>query len=105
MYVDGRLAVHVATRDIGERLMGEISARLGSAATLVETHPACRFEYTLGLTRSPRSLASRHRRGIAKDDAGEVAWRAPRAAQPSPSVVNRRSATGDVSPRFPSLVL
>jgi hypothetical protein len=40
MYVDGRLAVHVATRDISERLMGEISARLGSAATLVETHPS-----------------------------------------------------------------
>jgi hypothetical protein len=37
---DGRLAAHVATRALGERLMGEISARLGSAATLVETRPS-----------------------------------------------------------------
>jgi hypothetical protein len=34
---DGRLAAHVATRALAERLMGEISARLGSAATLMET--------------------------------------------------------------------
>jgi hypothetical protein len=34
---DGRLAADVATRAIAERLMGEISSRLGSAATLVET--------------------------------------------------------------------
>jgi len=31
------LAADVATRAIAERLKGEISARLGSAATLVET--------------------------------------------------------------------
>jgi hypothetical protein len=37
---DGRLAAHVATRALGERLVGEISARLGSAATLVETRPS-----------------------------------------------------------------
>jgi hypothetical protein len=34
---DGRLAADVATRAIAECLMGEINARLGSAATLVET--------------------------------------------------------------------
>jgi len=34
---EGRLAAHVATRAIAERLMGEVSARLGSAATHVET--------------------------------------------------------------------
>jgi hypothetical protein len=37
---DGRLAAHVATRAIAERLMGEITARLGAAATLVETRPS-----------------------------------------------------------------
>jgi hypothetical protein len=37
---DGRLAADVATRAIAERLMGEINARLGSAATLVETRPS-----------------------------------------------------------------
>jgi hypothetical protein len=40
---DGRLAAHVATRALGERLVGEISARLGSAATLVETRPSIRI--------------------------------------------------------------
>jgi hypothetical protein len=34
---DGRLAADVATRAIAERLIGEIRARLGSAATLAET--------------------------------------------------------------------
>jgi hypothetical protein len=38
LYLDeGRLAAHVATQALGGRLMREISARLGSAATLVET--------------------------------------------------------------------
>lgn len=37
---DGCLAADVATRAMAERLMGEISARLGSAATLVETRPS-----------------------------------------------------------------
>ena len=37
---DGRLAAHVATRALGERLMGEISARLGSTATLVDSRPS-----------------------------------------------------------------
>jgi hypothetical protein len=41
LYLDvGRLAADVATRAIADRLMGEISARLGSAATLVETRPS-----------------------------------------------------------------
>ena len=37
---DGRLVAHVAAGALGERLMGEISARLGSAATLVEIRPS-----------------------------------------------------------------
>lgn len=37
---DGRLAADVATRAIAERLTGEINARLGSAATLVENGPS-----------------------------------------------------------------
>jgi hypothetical protein len=37
---DGRLAAHVATRAIAERLTGEISSRLGPVATLVETSPS-----------------------------------------------------------------
>ena len=37
---DGRLAADVATRAMADRLMGEISARLGSAATLVESRPS-----------------------------------------------------------------
>jgi hypothetical protein len=37
---DGRLAAHVAARGMAERLLGEIRARLGSAATLVETRPS-----------------------------------------------------------------
>jgi hypothetical protein len=37
---DGRLAAHVATRGLAERLLGEIRTRLGSAATLVETRPS-----------------------------------------------------------------
>jgi hypothetical protein len=37
---NGRLAADVATRAMAERLKGEISARLGSAATLVEARPS-----------------------------------------------------------------
>jgi len=37
---DGRLAAHVATRGMAERLVGEITARLAPAATLVETRPS-----------------------------------------------------------------
>jgi hypothetical protein len=37
---DRRLAAHVATRGMAERLTGEISARLRSAATLVEIRPS-----------------------------------------------------------------
>jgi hypothetical protein len=36
---DGRLAAHVATRRMANRLIGEVSARLGSTATLVEIRP------------------------------------------------------------------
>jgi hypothetical protein len=60
---DGRLAADVATRAIAERLMGEINARLGSAATLVEAVPASGSEYTFGRTRCLCSLASLQRPG------------------------------------------
>lgn len=36
---DGQLAAHVATREIADRLIQQVSVRLGSTATLVETRP------------------------------------------------------------------
>ena len=37
---DGRVSAHVATREIADRLIQQVSMRLGSAATLVETRPS-----------------------------------------------------------------
>jgi hypothetical protein len=65
---DGHLAAHVATRGIAERLMGEVTSRLGSAATLVETRPTLPVRIHSRFDSSLRSLASCHRRATAKVD-------------------------------------
>jgi len=103
---DGRLAADVATRAIAERLMGEISSRLGSAATLVETRSSLQVRIHSRSDSLPvLSLASLLRRATAGDDDGKAALRAPRAAQPLATVVDRRSASVDVTPRSPSAVV